>query len=125
MQLEAGEVAVNQGKLDELLMVDDVVQLHIGRVDLDGVGGDLESLSGVADFKLDRLDVLLIDVQDDACGREGFESRGADCDAVGSDRELREEIVAGGEALSGVFDAGGQVGGRDRSARVGPHRRGR
>ena len=54
-ELEAGEGAVDQGQLDHLLGVDDVVELHVRGVDLNGVSGDFKSLRLAADLKLDHL----------------------------------------------------------------------
>src|SRR5580698_2281617 len=50
-ELEAGEGAVDQGQLDHLRGVHDVIELHVRGVDLDGVGGDLKGLRFAADFE--------------------------------------------------------------------------
>ncbi len=108
-EFEAGKVTTDQRQLDHLLGVDDVVELHVRGVDLDGVRSDLESLRLAADLKLHRLHILLVDVDDDAGGHERFEAGRADRDAVGADRKLGEEIVAIRQRLGLELDARGGV----------------
>jgi hypothetical protein len=96
--------------------INDVVDLHIGGIDLDGVRGNGDDIRSRSDGQDDGFNVLLVDVQLDAGGTEALEAVQLDGNGVGADGKLGEQVSTILEGVGGELDAGLRIGGCDQGS---------
>jgi len=92
-ELQICEVAADEGELFDIGGVDDVAELRVGGVDLDGVRLNFDDFRGAANFQLDQLDVFLVDGDRNSSSGEGFESGSRGADGVGAHGKLLEDVL--------------------------------